>query len=91
MVRAKHYLIRGRVQGVGYRFFALRAAEHRGIHGYARNLAYGDVEVHAQGDETELQLFKGDLKRGPSMAHVTEIVDTDAVVFEAYLSFSIRG
>ena len=91
MVRAKHYIIRGRVQGVGYRFFALRSAEHRGIRGYVRNLPDGAVEAHAQGDEADLGPFKADLRRGPEMAHVNEIVETDAAVSDAYLSFSIRG
>ena len=51
MVRAKHFLVRGRVQGVGYRYFAREAAEELGIKGYARNLHSGDVEVHAEADE----------------------------------------
>ncbi len=91
MLRAKHYLIRGLVQGVGYRFFVLEAAKRHGVAGYARNLPNGDVEVHAQADETVLALFKEELRRGPMMAHVTEIIESDSVVSEAYSSFVIRG
>jgi len=50
-MRAKHYLVRGRVQGVGYRYFALEAAERLGVTGYVRNLATGEVEVHAEAEE----------------------------------------
>ena len=91
MVRAKDYLIRGRVQGVGYRYFAQGAARRYGIRGYARNLPNGDVEVHAEADEAALQLFKEDLQLGPRMAHVVEIVESDSAVAGSYSSFLIRG
>ena len=91
MVRAKHYLIRGRVQGVGYRYFALEAAERRGIRGYVRNLPGREVEVYAEADEAVLELFKRELERGPGMARVTEIVESDSPVSGLYSSFVIRG
>ena len=91
MVRAKHYLIRGRVQGVGYRYFALGTAERLGVKGFARNLTTGDVEVHAEADDVTLELYKRELKRGPRMARVTEVVETDVPVSGFYSSFLIRG
>ena len=90
MVRAKHYLVRGRVQGVGYRYFAQEAAQRHGIKGYARNLYSGEVEVHAEGDEEALKLFKLEIGQGPRMARITEIVETD-VPAGSYSSFLIRG
>jgi len=90
MVRAKHYLVRGRVQGVGYRYFALEAAERLGITGYARNLSSGEVEVHAEADEGALERFKLELERGPRMARVTEVVESDAPP-GSHSSFLIRG
>ena len=90
MVRAKHYLVHGRVQGVGYRYFALETAERLGITGYTRNLHSGEVEVHAEGDQTALDHFKLALERGPRMARVTEVVETD-VPSGSYSSFLIRG
>lgn len=88
---AKHYLIRGRVQGVGYRFFAQDAAERRGIRGYVRNLPGGEVEVHAEGGETALALFKQDLERGPRMSRVTEVVESDIPASGLFSAFLIRG
>jgi acylphosphatase len=91
MLRAKHYLIRGRVQGVGYRYFALEAAERRGIRGYVRNLASGEVEVHAEAEEAALELFKQELERGPRMARVSAVVESDLPVSGTYSSFLVAG
>ena len=91
MLRAKHFLVRGRVQGVGYRYFALEAAARRGIQGYVRNLRGGEVEVHAEADDVALELFKQELERGPRMARVSEVVENDAPVSGVYSSFLIRG
>jgi acylphosphatase len=90
MVRAKHFLVRGRVQGVGYRYFAREAAERLGITGYARNLHSGEVEVHAEADEGALAQFKLELEQGPRLARVTEIIESD-VPLGSYSSFLIRG
>jgi acylphosphatase len=91
VLRAKHYLIRGRVQGVGYRYFAQEAAERLGVKGFARNLRGGEVEVHAEADEATLELFKRELERGPGMARVTELVESDLPESGLYSSFLIRG
>ena len=90
MIRAKHYLVRGRVQGVGYRYFALEAAERLAISGYARNLSTGEVEVHAEGDEVALDRFKQELERGPRMARVVAVEESD-VPAASYSCFLIRG
>jgi len=91
IVRAKRYLVRGRVQGVGYRYFAQGVAERMGVRGYVRNLPSGDVEVHAQADGVTLAAFKQELERGPRMSRVTEVVESEAPVSETYSSFFIRG
>jgi acylphosphatase len=90
VVKAKHYLIRGRVQGVGYRWFAQRAATPLKIQGYVRNLPGGDVEVRAQADEGVLNEFKQELSRGPYGAHVAEIIEQDLPVTSDYSDFFIR-
>jgi acylphosphatase len=90
-MRAKHYLIRGDVQGVGYRYFAKGVAERLGVKGFVRNLHTGEVEVHAEADDVTLQLFKQELARGPRMAQVTDVVEKDLPASGIYSSFLIRG
>ena len=65
---AKLFLVQGRVQGVGYRNFAQRAASELGLRGYARNLAGGSVEVYAIGPAAALDDFAGLLRQGPRWA-----------------------
>ena len=68
-----HALIRGRVQGVGYRFFAERCAEKHSIRGWVRNLPNNDVEVVAQGTKEQLEQFMSLLWQGPRSALVDDI------------------
>jgi acylphosphatase len=91
VILAKRYLIRGRVQGVGYRYFAAGAAERFGVTGFVRNLPTGEVEVHAEADHAVLEVFKIELERGPRMARVTEVVESTVTVSGQYSSFVIRG
>jgi acylphosphatase len=91
MLRAKQYIVQGRVQGVGYRFFVVQAAGRCGIHGYVRNLGSGDVEVWAEGEELSLRAFHDELVRGPRSARVTGVLEEDLPATGAYYSFLIRG
>ncbi len=88
---AKRFLVRGRVQGVGYRYFAKGTAESLGVTGFARNLPSGDVEIHAEADVTTLALFKQELERGPRLARVSEVLETNLPDSGLYSSFLIRG
>ena len=90
MICAKQYVVRGRVQGVGYRWFAQRTAERLGVRGYVRNLPGGEVEVRAEGEETILELLKEELQRGPHAARVSEVIEQDLTVTNSYESFFIR-
>lgn len=67
------YLVRGRVQGVGYRYFALKRAEELGVAGFARNLPDGSVEVVAEGPPQALAAFEERLREGPGFGHVDEV------------------
>lgn len=87
---ARRYIVRGRVQGVGYRNFALRHAEMLGLVGWVRNLANGDVEAHAQGPPEHLSAFEGYLWRGPRWADVRGVNESDAAP-EACSRFRIRS
>ena len=65
--------IKGRVQGVGYRYFVKEAARKMSVTGWVRNLPGGDVEAEAQGDEKTLKQFVKELKEGHSWARVDSI------------------
>jgi len=74
---AKRFLVRGRVQGVGFRWFVLREAETLQLRGFARNLHDGSVEVVAAGSEGALAQFGQTLARGPAMARVERVDASD--------------
>jgi len=86
---ARRWFIRGRVQGVGYRYFAQHAAVALGLAGYARNLDDGRVEVYAAGPETKLSEMAGMLRLGPRWADVQGVEEREAAV-ETRASFEIR-
>ena len=86
---ARQWLIRGRVQGVGFRYFAQRAAAELDLTGYTRNLDDGRVEVYAVGPKSKLEEMAGRLHRGPRWADVRGVEERDAAVQE-YSSFEIE-
>lgn len=70
---ARRYVIAGRVQGVGFRWFTHDAAAREGVHGWVRNLADGSVEVVLEGDVTAVDRIEAKLRRGPSGARVEQV------------------
>ena len=88
---AKKYLISGRVQGVGFRYFADRWAAQLGIRGYVKNLWDGGVEVYAIGDPVALEELKRQLSEGPRSARVTGVRESDEPVDPRYNRFRIEG
>lgn len=91
MTAAKKYLISGRVQGVGFRFFAEREANRLGLRGYVRNLSDGSVEVYAAGTPDALRALGARLTEGPRAAEVIQVRESDQPVNHAYASFVIEG
>jgi len=77
---AKRYFVSGRVQGVGYRFFAVRLAQRLGIAGFVRNLSDGRVEVYAIGDAGQHEDLRAALERGPGAARVSSVIEESAEV-----------
>jgi acylphosphatase len=73
--KARLYLVSGRVQGVGYRYFAMRAAQRLGIRGTVKNLRDGRVEVAAAGPADSMAAFRAELERGPQGAQVSSIAE----------------
>ena len=88
---AKKYVISGRVQGVGYRFFVERWAGQLGICGYAKNSWDGTVEVYAIGDVASLEQLRLRLAEGPGAARVSGVSESDEAVDKRYLRFMIEG
>jgi len=82
MVKARHFLISGRVQGVGYRYFAERSAQATGVTGFAHNLDSGEVEVFANGTDEQLDDFEARLRIGPRFADVRSVQSTEVAVLE---------
>jgi acylphosphatase len=75
---ARRYFVSGIVQGVGFRYFAHRAARTLGVAGYAKNLADGRVEVYAIGSPEKLTALRAELERGPRSASVSGVAEEDA-------------
>ncbi len=87
---ARKYVVSGRVQGVGFRFFTERVANELGLRGYVKNLWNGDVEVYAIGEETQLAELKRLLSEGPRMARVQSVAENEAPIDKAYKGFVIK-
>lgn len=77
---ARKYIVRGRVQGVGFRYFAEQSANAIGARGYVRNLDNGDVEVYAVGTTEQLSDLAGLLWRGPRFADVRGVEEREATL-----------
>ncbi len=85
-----HAIVRGRVQGVGFRYFVVQRAQTFGLRGYTRNESNGDVEVVAQGPRPVLERLLAQLRLGPSAADVYEVQTTWRAPTEHFSSFYIR-
>ena len=68
-----HAVVRGDVQGVGFRYYVQRKAQQLGVRGWVRNNDNGTVEVVAEGDRAVLEQLKRAVEEGPRMAHVDRV------------------
>ncbi|MDD5563526.1 MAG: acylphosphatase [Thermoanaerobaculaceae bacterium] len=75
---AKSFIVQGRVQGVGFRYFVVREAQALGLAGWVRNLPDGSVEVLAAGEAGLVAALEGRLWHGPPHARVNEVVGSEA-------------
>ena len=87
---ARKFLIRGEVQGVGYRFFAQRAAARHQIVGYVRNCPDGTVEAFAEGPASSVEAFKYDLVTGPQWAVVDQVEEISLEPTGTYSAYTIE-
>jgi acylphosphatase len=84
-----HFLIRGRVQGVGFRWFVHREASELELRGWVRNTEDGDVEVVASGTPEDLAELRSSLHRGPRGSRVDHVIEhrldeTEAIDLNAF-------
>ena len=71
---ARRAVVQGRVQGVGFRYYAVRAARELGVSGWVRNLPDGSVETLVEGDAAAVEGYLDRLRRGPSASRVEGVV-----------------
>lgn len=73
MKEFRHLRIHGKVQGVGFRFFATRVARRLGLKGFIENLRDGTVEAQVEGEAADIDEWIKEIKEGPRFAEVTKI------------------
>ena len=87
----RRYVISGRVQGVGFRWFVEREARAIGVAGWVRNNDGGTVEVLASGSADQLSRLRKALQQGPRAARVDEVQEIEEPQEESESSFRIEG
>jgi acylphosphatase len=75
---SRRYLISGRVQGVGFRYFVQEAGQREGVRGWVRNLADGRVEAFAVGSPDAIERFEARVRNGSAMSRVADVDVVDA-------------
>src|SRR6202040_432132 len=88
---ARRFLVRGRVQGVGFRWFVEREAHILQIAGWVRNDPDGSVEVLAIGTPEQLAGLRSRLQQGPRAARVDDVEESEAEPVAGLNSFQVRG
>jgi acylphosphatase len=90
-IQALRFVVRGRVQGVGFRWFVEREAQILQIKGWVRNNSDGTVEVLAMGTREQLAGLRGRLQEGPRAARVDDVSESEAESIDEINSFQVRG
>jgi acylphosphatase len=88
---AKRYIVRGRVQGVGFRWFVDHEARSLGLAGWVRNNIDGTVEALAMGSDQQHAAFAGKLRQGPRAARIDEVTELPAEPVDGLTTFRIEG
>jgi acylphosphatase len=87
---ARRFVISGKVQGVGFRYFTTRVARELKLSGWVRNLPDGRVEALAAGPKARLERFQAELRIGPPRAEVASIEVAEAPADAKIEGFHIR-
>jgi acylphosphatase len=88
---AKHIVVHGRVQGVGYRYFVQRIGARLGVTGDVRNLPDSTVEILVEGSADKIEEFIREVSRGPSLSRVERVDVHDMTAGGRYGSFLVEG
>jgi len=90
MIIAKRFVVTGRVQGVGYRYYVQDHAAVEGVHGFVRNLPDGSVEAVVEGDDESVLRVERALRRGPASARVEHVEVEELAPSGRATGFSVR-
>ncbi len=90
-MHARRFLVRGRVQGVGFRWYVEREARALGVSGWVRNNYDGTVEVLAMGSHEQLSTLRRKLQQGPRAARVDAVDESEAHPIPDLKTFRIEG
>ena len=88
---ARRYIVRGRVQGVGFRWFVDHEARQLGLAGWVRNNIDGTVEALAMGTEQQHAALRAKLRQGPRAARVDDLQELPAEPVSGLITFRIEG
>ncbi len=88
---ARRFIVRGRVQGVGFRWFVEREAHTLGIAGWVRNNSDSSVEILAMGSRDQLSGLRSRLQQGPRAARVDAVEESEAKPVSGLTNFRIEG
>jgi acylphosphatase len=89
MIKNIRITVRGRVQNIGFRYFAVKTAHTFDIKGFVKNEPDGSVYIEAEGEETDLEIFIEHVKQGPSWAIVRETEISSGPVMN-YTDFVVK-
>ena len=90
MIKAIHIIVHGQVQGVWFRAGTKAKAGELGILGWVKNRPEGTVEIHAEGEKSQLDNFIGWCRTGTPAANVTSL-DINPMPLQNFTSFEIRS
>ena len=88
-MKTYHYIIKGRVQGVFFRFHTKEEAQKLNIKGTVKNLFTGDVEVYAQGEPSDIVKFEQYLNRGPDTSLVESVTKEELEYDRIFSTFEV--
>ncbi len=88
-MKARHFIVTGMVQGVGFRWYTMRQARSLGLSGWVKNMSDGTVEAWAEGCDDALDSFESALRGGPSGSRVKFVESRPSIATGSYFKFEV--